>query len=181
MSFNGTEGAPISSTEATAATKKWAEDYSTQPTSSYYESENIESLLEPDTAMGIRIYWGLDSEMKMSPVLCAANAQEQDMLQLLIDESGAISVSSASIITKRWRDNNKGQSIANFFGKDILWQLLNLSGCVGIRLHYGLDSTGMMKPILCGVDGQGKDIPQLSANFSYPCPPRCAAANPLNS
>jgi hypothetical protein len=89
----------------------------------------------------------------------------------------------------RWAANfkatleNPDDIRAHFFGTEILQQLLNESGCVGIRIYYALDDSGIKKLLLVGVDAAGEDLRPVEgatgaggniiADFSFPCPDYC--------
>jgi hypothetical protein len=44
------------------------------------------------------------------------------------------------------------------FEKDKIIDMLNNSGCVGMRLYYGMDSGKKIHALLVGIDSEGKDI-----------------------
>lgn len=68
----------------------------------------------------------------------------------------------------------------HFFGKDILNDLLNQNGVMGLRIYYGLKpvSGAPSKPqlVVYGTDANGDDIlvNNLIADVSKPCPPLCS-------
>ena len=76
---------------------------------------------------------------------------------------------------------------AHFFGKEILTNILNQPGCMGIRFYYGIDDQGQKALVLVGADEKGTNIwsgkagkgklkaavRQLGGDLSYPCPPYC--------
>ena len=96
-------------------------------------------------------------------------------------EGGAIPLSDASAMTANYRSHNRGKIIARFFGKEILHEILNQEGCVGIRVYYALDADNQNQLILVGADSDENDILDLVADLSHPCPLTCSSANPLNS
>ena len=83
--------------------------------------------------------------------------------------------------TKRYREENPGETKAQFFGCDILNQLLNEPGCMGIRVYYGIDDDGKKQLILVGANAeqnnllptdQGSDGSAV-ANGGQSCPTSC--------
>jgi len=76
---------------------------------------------------------------------------------------------------------------AHFFGKNILTDILNQPGCMGIRFYYGIDDQGKKALVLVGTDKKGVNIwsgktskgkltaavRPLGGDISYPCPPYC--------
>lgn len=96
-------------------------------------------------------------------------------------EGAAISLSVASAMTARYRQNNPNQIKAHFFGKEILAEILSQHNCVGIRMYYGINENGDRELVLVGVDQGQNDILDLVVDLSAPCPKACSTANPLNS
>lgn len=95
-------------------------------------------------------------------------------------EGGAITLISAAQMTAKYRTENPNSTIAHFFGKDILNQLLGQENCVGIRMYYGMKDD-QKELVLVGVDAEENDLLELVADLSMPCPKTCSSPNPLNS
>src|SRR5438309_8651484 len=100
------------------------------------------------------------------------------------NENHDITLNDASLLTKEYRKKNPGQILGGFFGKTALLDLLNQTGCVGIRYYYGIDSSGNKVLVLCGADANENDILGPGSNvckeMSLICPPRCGANDVLN-
>ena len=97
-------------------------------------------------------------------------------------EGSPISLALAATWTKNYRDNNPGQTIAHFFGTDIIQQILSQGTCMGIRIYYAADDSGAKQLILVGADAHQNDMTDgILADYSMPCPAICSTANPLNS
>lgn len=96
-------------------------------------------------------------------------------------EGGAITLNEGAALTKEYRSRNSSAVKGRFFGKEILRQLLDQEGCMGIRIYYGQDEDGNSELILVGADASENDILDLIADHSVPCPNFCSSANPLNS
>ena len=96
-------------------------------------------------------------------------------------EGGQISLETAATLTANYRSENPNSTIAHFFGRDILNQLLEQSECVGVRVYYGMSDDGQQELVLVGVDSDENDILDLIADLSMPCPKTCSTPNPLNS
>ncbi len=92
---------------------------------------------------------------------------------------------------KKWiqnyKDKNPGSIESHFFGSDIINSILNQNDCVGVRIHYAMDDSGVKQLILVGAKESGNNIwPSFSdgtpsgivADNSWPCPPACNN-NPL--
>ena len=85
MSFNGTEGAPISLEEGAKLTSAYRKANPNTTLGVFIGREHIQSLLDPSSAMGIRVYFGKDGFGTNTIVVVAADANEDDMLDLIID------------------------------------------------------------------------------------------------
>lgn len=96
-------------------------------------------------------------------------------------EGGAITLASGSAMTKEFRSRNPGSIQARFFGKDIINEILNQEGCMGLRLYYGIDEDGNNQIVMVGADSDENDMLDLVADLSHPCPHVCGTANALNS
>ncbi len=99
-------------------------------------------------------------------------------------EDHSISLSEAAELTANYRETltNTAEAKAEYFGKDALLALLDQNACVGVRIYYGLDSTGVKKLVLVGVDADGNDLYEGALmERGIICPPTCSADNPLNS
>lgn len=96
-------------------------------------------------------------------------------------EGSQITLLLGGDMTGRYRDNNPGELKGHFFGKDILKQILNQEGCMGIRMYYAEDSKGVKALVIVGADSSENDMTDLVADLSMPCPSRCGSSNALNS
>ncbi len=96
-------------------------------------------------------------------------------------EGGAITLAEGATLTKEYRSRNSSAIKARFFGKDILRQLLDQEGCMGIRIYYGQDGDGNNQLVLVGADSDENDMLDLVADTSVPCPNLCSSPNALNS
>jgi hypothetical protein len=66
--------------------------------------------------------------------------------------------------------------IAQYFGKDVVDKILAQSGCVGVRMYYGIRTNGKPGVIILGVDKYGKDIVTgVLASPTFYCPPFCGS------
>ncbi len=97
------------------------------------------------------------------------------------NEDHGITLTQASQWTKNYRTANPGAIRGHFFGKTAIQNILNQEGCVGIRIYYALDDSGVKQLIICGATSDEADIVNgLLAERSKPCPPYCGTKNPLN-
>lgn len=96
-------------------------------------------------------------------------------------EGGQISLLTGSIMTAEYRSQNPDETLGHFYGKEILNELLDQSGCMGIRIYYGIDEDGNKELVLAGADASENDMTALVVDLSKPCPNRCSRANALNS
>lgn len=99
------------------------------------------------------------------------------------NEGEFISLADARDWTANYRTDNPGETKGHFFGKNKIIEILNQSGCKGIRAYYATDENDAKQLIFVGVDASGEDL--LSdgkiLDRSWPCPNSCATLSPLNS
>jgi hypothetical protein len=97
-------------------------------------------------------------------------------------EGGEITLSAGADLTAEYRKLNPGDTKGHFYGKDILNDILDQTGCMGIRIYYGVDdTTGAKELVLVGADSSEDDMTDLVADMSAPCPNACGGGNDLNS
>ena len=96
-------------------------------------------------------------------------------------DSHRIDIEIASGMTAAYRDEFPNERQAWYFGRKAILRVLNQPTATGIRIYGGL-SKGKIKMVLVGADRNMADLYQGElAEMSWPCPPMCAAPNPLNS
>lgn len=98
-------------------------------------------------------------------------------------EAGFISLTEAAGYTKNYRRSVPvGSTLAHFFGKEMLEDLLNQTECVGIRVYYGQEDNGDKNLILVGVTADENDMADgLIGDRSILCPTICSSRNVLNN
>ncbi|MCR9170848.1 MAG: hypothetical protein NXI10_00020 [bacterium] len=96
-------------------------------------------------------------------------------------EGGQITLEQGADMTSAYRDQNPGKTKGHFMGRDILLEILNQEGCMGIRVYYGIDNNGDKQLVFVGADSNEDDQLDLIADLSMPCPSRCGSSNDLNS
>jgi len=73
------------------------------------------------------------------------------------NEGGPIKLDEAASWTKNYRDRHPGETISQFFGKEILERILAQEGCLGIRFYYAIDHDGKKHLVITGVVSDGND------------------------
>ncbi|MDG1332612.1 MAG: hypothetical protein P8P74_09800 [Crocinitomicaceae bacterium] len=96
-------------------------------------------------------------------------------------EGGAITLSEGAALTKEHRLRNPTAHKGHFFGKEILNQILDQEGCMGIRFYNGQDEDGNRQLVIVGADEFEDDMLDLVGDFSAACPSNCSTPNALNS
>lgn len=96
-------------------------------------------------------------------------------------EGGQISLDEGANMTSRYREENPNEIKGHFFGKDILKEILNQDGCMGIRMYYGINEKGEKELVIVGADSDQNDMLEIVGDISLPCPSRCGNSNGLNS
>ncbi len=86
MSFNGTEGGPITLAQGKALTACYRRACPNTTKGVFIGKDHINDLLAQTGAKGIRVYFGNDSVTGSNTiVMVAADANENDILDLIID------------------------------------------------------------------------------------------------
>jgi hypothetical protein len=101
---------------------------------------------------------------------------------------GSITTAQAKKWIQNYKDKNPGDIECYFYGSDIINEILNQNGCVGLRILFALDDAGTKQMILVGGKENGNNIWPSSSKDStpdgivgdngWPCPPGCYD-NPL--
>lgn len=101
-------------------------------------------------------------------------------------EGGPINLATA----KKWAANyratlkNPDDTVAHYFGFEIIQKILREPGCVGLRIYYGIDDKGAKQLMIVGADAKGNNLLPSSvelkdgddntiADNSMPCPVFC--------
>ncbi|WP_242929085.1 hypothetical protein [Pontibacter vulgaris] len=90
--FDGTEGAPIELSLAASWTKNYrgyatADESGTLTKAHFYGRDILQKLLDQEGCMGIRIYYARDEKGQKQLVLVGANAEGNDMEEMVVDSS----------------------------------------------------------------------------------------------
>ncbi len=98
------------------------------------------------------------------------------------NESKKVTLAKAAVWTSNYRETvSAGETIAHFFGKEKLNSILSQSGCMGIRIYYGIDN-GEKNLVLVGADADENDqLNGIILQHSSKCPTFCSEPNALNS
>ncbi len=96
------------------------------------------------------------------------------------EEGTYITLTQGNTWTTSYRTANPNAVKAHFYGKVKLSQLLNQTGCVGIRMYRAIDENGALELVLVGVAASGADITSgLILDRSIPCPSACDTGSSL--
>lgn len=97
-----------------------------------------------------------------------------------------ISLTTAQTMSTAWINaQSSAPSVANpkafGLGMNKIQDLLDQSGCIGIRIYNGIDGDGNKNVILVAIDQYGDDMTTgLILDMTLPCPTACAPNNALN-
>lgn len=96
--------------------------------------------------------------------------------------SHEINLQTASQLTSNYRrESGQNPILGGSFPSNVFTDLLNQSGCTGIRYYYGIDDKGVKQLVLVGIDEYGNDMLSLIMDVSNLCPDTCSTPNALNS
>lgn len=87
MSYNGTEGGPISLKEGGEMTANYRENNPDQLLGHFFGKDILNEILAQEGCMGIRMYYGEDADGVKQLVIVGAQDNENDMTQLVADGS----------------------------------------------------------------------------------------------
>ncbi len=105
-------------------------------------------------------------------------------------ENHDISIEDAAELTSNYRSLPLGTILNGItgmkgvaFGKDAIQEILDQSGCVGIRFYFGMEVLPpSFKLIGVGVNSSGNDMTSGKImQHGLPCPTTCSTTNALNS
>jgi hypothetical protein len=99
------------------------------------------------------------------------------------NEGSVISLTDASDLTANYRATiSPGDRLGLFVGRNRLLDILNQTGCMGVRICFGIDKNGDPELVLVGADSNEDDMEKgVIVDHLSPCPPRCGKSNALNS
>lgn len=99
------------------------------------------------------------------------------------NEGTAITLADAADWTKRYREAApEGATLAHFYGKNKLLEILNQEDCMGIRVYFGTEPNNTESLVLVGADADEDDMTAgVIIDRSIRCPPMCSSKGPLNS
>lgn len=87
MAFDGTEGGEITLSAGADMTAEYRRLNPGDRKAHFFGKDILNDLLDQTGAEGIRMYYGIDGDGNKELVLVAANADERDMLDLVVDIS----------------------------------------------------------------------------------------------
>ena len=85
MAFDGTEGTIIPLSEGAQLTKNYRDRNPGAVKAIFYGREHLEAILSQEGCMGIRIYYGMSNSGAPQLVLAGADADENDLLEVIVD------------------------------------------------------------------------------------------------
>jgi hypothetical protein len=92
-----------------------------------------------------------------------------------------IDLTTAAGMTAAFRNDYPGEVEAELFDKSLIEQILDQTGCRGLRIYNGINDSKMVS-VLVGVDANGDDMTSgVIVEMGTQCPPRCSSTNALNS
>lgn len=87
MAFDGSEGGPISLEAGAAMTASYRDENPDGRKGHFFGKDILNEILDQDDCMGIRIYYGLNDDGEQELVIVGADANEDDMTDLVADLS----------------------------------------------------------------------------------------------
>lgn len=75
-----------------------------------------------------------------------------------VHEGEEIGYEKGAKMVKNYYDQNGGEVLAHFIGRNMIEAILAQPSAVGITIIYGLNEQGLAKPVMVGVDSKGNYI-----------------------
>jgi hypothetical protein len=206
--FNGSEGDPITLQTALSWYANYSSTNNINVKAHFFGANVMKKILATSNVIGIRIYYSIDDGGNNQLLLIGADDHGNDQTPLLGAKgiSSSLDISDSTItdtftgleetwvseeVSKQWIANYASRYpqglIAHFFGFQIINQILNETDCIGIRMYYALNDSGVQQILLVGVNSKGENILPLSdsggkvmdggntvADASFPCPTYCS-------
>ena len=201
--FTGKENHNITQAEVVEFTKNFQNLFaSNSAPGGFFDKAAVTALIQQENAVGMRYYYGVDQDNKTGLLLSGTDCNRNDLvdgepvkrsiLNPPLAKEGTynpnavdhkVSTELAAELTANYREqNDSGQPIGGFFGKQAVLRVINQKNCIGLRFYYGADENGIRVICLMGVDQNGKDMfDGYLAEMSSWCPPYCGVLNFLNS
>ena len=85
MAFTGHEDHTITLDAGAALTKEFRKRYASQPKGYFFSKDTLQSILQQGECVGIRFYFGSDTDGKLKLVFVGAKADENDILNIVGD------------------------------------------------------------------------------------------------
>jgi len=87
MAFNGTEGGEITLSAGAALTSAYRKENPGKTKGHFFGRDILVQILEQEDCMGIRMYYGIGESGEKELVLVGADADENDLTELVADLS----------------------------------------------------------------------------------------------
>lgn len=121
--------------------------------------------------------------MNRYPYMFVPNFLDKTTMSFNGNEGSAITLAEAAELTANYRATiSPGEQLGLFVGRNHLLAILNQSGCMGVRMYYGIAKDSEKQLVLVGVTSNENDMEKgILIDRAVPCPTKCSASNPLNS
>jgi hypothetical protein len=92
-----------------------------------------------------------------------------------------ISLNDAATMTAAFRSSYPDAKKGGAFNKKAIEDVIDQTGCTGLRYYFGEDGDENLCLIVVGIDSNGDDMTDGEIRErAWPCPPVCGSANSLN-
>lgn len=85
MAFDGTEGKEINLSEGAALTATYRDNFPNETKAHFIGKDLLNDILAQSECMGIRIYYGIDSNGDKQLVIVGADGNEDDIIGIVAD------------------------------------------------------------------------------------------------
>lgn len=96
-------------------------------------------------------------------------------------EGSLIDMAEGAAMTAAYRKVQPDNNLCVFFGRELLKELLEQDGAMGLRFYFARNGEGKMTLVTIATNNEGRDIQEKVGNKGELCPSFCCTDSPLGN
>lgn len=96
-------------------------------------------------------------------------------------EGSLIDIKEGAAMTAAYREAQPGNNLCIFFGSNMLKELMEQDGAMGLRFYFAHGSDGKMALVTVAANGEGRDMLNKVGDAGIACPDKCCTDSPLGN
>lgn len=96
-------------------------------------------------------------------------------------EGSLIDLKDGAQMTATYREAQPGNNLCIFFGSDMLKELMDQDGAMGLRFYFAHGNDGKMTLVTVAASAAGQDMLEKVGDAGIRCPDACCADSPLGN